>query len=231
MPGAPTKQKVRRSHKKAAADIAYTSVEYPTLQQAFAYFNVELFAGELPNLFITYQRKSHSAGYFSPNRFAGRSGKFARDELALNPDSFINRSDEWICSTLVHEMCHAWQEHRGTPSARGYHNKQWAAKMKSVGLQPSNTGMVGGKETGQHMSDYVIVGGRFSQSFKKLAKTGWKLNLQSAARPGKEARPNNSKTKFSCQGCEVTQNCWGKPDLDVICGRCRTKMVATAPKE
>jgi hypothetical protein len=57
-------------------------------------------------------------------------------------------------STLVHEMVHVWQQHCGTPSKRGYHNKEWATKMKSVGPQPSSTGMVGGKETGQRMSHY-----------------------------------------------------------------------------
>jgi predicted SprT family Zn-dependent metalloprotease len=30
-------------------------------------------------------------------------------ELALNPDAFIDRTDEQICSTPVHEMVHAWQ--------------------------------------------------------------------------------------------------------------------------
>src|SRR5262249_57307599 len=40
---------------------------------------------------------------------------------------------------LVHEMVHVWQEQYGHPASRGYHNKQWAAKMKAVGLQPSGT--------------------------------------------------------------------------------------------
>jgi hypothetical protein len=39
--------------------------------------------------------------------------------------------------------------------------------MKAIGLQPSSTGMVGGKETGQHMSDYEIPGGPFSTAFSQ----------------------------------------------------------------
>jgi len=42
--------------------------------------------------------------------------------------------------------------------------KARAAKMKGNGLQPSSTGMVGGKETGQHMDHYIIPGGAFEQS-------------------------------------------------------------------
>ena len=62
-----------------------------------------------------------------------------RHELALNPDTLIDRSDEQICSTLVHEQCHVVQHEKGRPSG-SYHNKEWAAIMKGVGLQPSSTG-------------------------------------------------------------------------------------------
>jgi predicted SprT family Zn-dependent metalloprotease len=138
--------------------LAITPVEYGGLQEAYDHFNKELFEGALPDVFITYQRKAHSAGYFSAERFSGRTGKFAKHELALNPDGFIGHSDLQICQTLGHEMVHVQQHAFGQPSARGYHNAQWAQMMKVIGLQPSNTGMVGGKETGQHMSDYVIPG-------------------------------------------------------------------------
>jgi SprT-like family len=139
----------------------------------------------------------------------------------LNPDAFINRTDEQICSTLVHEMTHAWQHTHGTPSSRGYHNREWATKMKSIGLQPSNTGAVGGKETGQQMTHYIMPDGPFVKAYAKLAAIGWGLNLQSAHRPGPKGG-TNSKTKFTCTKCG--QNAWGKPDLAVICELCGDKM-------
>jgi hypothetical protein len=114
-------------------------------------------------------------------------------------------------------MVHVWQHAFGKPSARGYHNKEWAAKMKVIGLQPSSTGMVGGKETGQKMIDYIIPNGPFMTAFAKLAKAGWRLNLQSAHRPGPKGT-NNSKTKFTCAACG--QNQWGKPDLATVCEPC-----------
>jgi predicted SprT family Zn-dependent metalloprotease len=46
-------------------------------------------------------------------------------ELALNPDEFIGRTDEMILSTLVHEMCHVWQQTYGKSPRRGYHDRQW----------------------------------------------------------------------------------------------------------
>src|SRR5215472_8566023 len=128
-----------------------------------------------------------------------------------------------ICSTLVHEMVHVWQHAKGTAPKRGYHDREWAAKMKEVGLQPSSTGAVGGRETGQKMMDYIIPDGPFTKAFTVLAATGWKLNLQSAHRPGEQRAPN-SKTKFSCSNCGP--NTWGKPDLAVTCTPCRIEMRA-----
>jgi hypothetical protein len=81
--------------------------------------------------------------------------------------------------------------------------------------------MVGGNETGQHMSHYIIGGGKFDQAFDKLKATGWKLNLQSAARPGPE-KGRDSKTKFTCSSCG--QNAWGKPDLAILCKPCKVQM-------
>ena len=213
-------KKMARSYEQKADPDRITPVEYSGPQEAFDHFNLELFDGSLPDVFITYQRKAHSHGYFSADRFSGRSGEAHHHELALNPDAFIGQTDKQILQTLVHEQHHVWQHAVGKPAPRGYHNKEWAAKMKSNGLQPSSTGMVGGKETGQHMLDYVIPGGRFEQSYERLAAAGWKLNLESAHRPGpKGAGPNTNKSKFSCEA-DCGQNAWGKPSLDTVCVPC-----------
>jgi hypothetical protein len=64
------------------------------------------------------------------------------------------------------------------------------------------------------VTHYLIPGGPFTRAYADLAASGWKLNLQSAPRPGKQGGANNSKTKFSCPKCK--QNAWGKPDLSCI---------------
>jgi hypothetical protein len=201
--------------------VAITPIEYSGLQEAYDEFNKRLFDGALVDVFIVYQRHAHSRGYFAPDRYSGRVAKLGRHELALNPDHFVGRSDAEIASTLVHEMVHCWQQQHGKPASRGYHNKEWAAKMKEIGLWPSNTGGIGGKETGQQMSHYVIPDGRFSITFGVLAATGWKLNLESAHRPGPDGG-RKSKTKFTCSSCG--QNVWGKPDLAVTCTPCGIEM-------
>jgi hypothetical protein len=52
----------------------------------------------------------------------------------MNPDSFTGRTDEAIMSTLAHEMAYVWQQNHRTPPRRSYHDRQWAAKMKEIGL-------------------------------------------------------------------------------------------------
>jgi hypothetical protein len=83
-----------RRRKVAGRDqspMAITPVEYGGLQKAYDHFNVELFAGALPDCFITYQRKANSAGYFSPDRFSDRVGTLDEHELALNPTALLAR--------------------------------------------------------------------------------------------------------------------------------------------
>src|ERR1700722_3194587 len=124
-----------------------TKVEYRAFQEAYDFFNAELFGASLPHVLVTLQRHARSKGYFAPERFSGRVERTKVHELALNPDCFTGHTDENILSTLAHEMVHVWQQTHGKPGRRGWHNKEWAAKMKQIGLQPSDTGEPGGKET------------------------------------------------------------------------------------
>jgi len=119
---------------------AFTKTEYQGFQQAYDFFNRELFDRSLPQVLVTLQRHAKSRGYFSPERFNGRIDETAVHELALNPDAFTGRTDEMILSTLAHEMAHVWQQTHGKPPRRSYHDRQWAAKMREIGLQPSSTG-------------------------------------------------------------------------------------------
>ena len=195
---------------------AITITEYQGFQRAYDFFNRELFEGNLPQVLVTLQRHARTYGYFSPGRFNGRIDKTVVHELALNPDGFAGRTDEMILSTLVHEMCHVWQQTHGKAPRKGYHDRQWAAKMREVGLQPSSTGEEGGKETGQSVSHYIIPGGRYAQAYAKLAATGFQLHWQSIPSSARAVKP--TRMKFTCPDCG--QNAWAKPEARLICGQC-----------
>jgi len=177
-----------------------------------------LFADSLPHVLVTFRRHANAKGYFAPDRFEGRTDGAKAHELAMNPDVFTNRSDELILSTLAHEMAHVWQQTHGTPPRRCYHDRKWAAKMKEIGLYPSTTGEVGGKETGQSVTHYIFPGGRYALAFAKLAATGFQLNWQSRAFWVERKKKVASKTKYTCPTCGT--NAWAKPQAALICGEC-----------
>ena len=165
---------------------------------------------------------AHSSGHFAPDKYNLRTETHGgrKHELSLNPDDFTGKTDKQVGQTMLHEMVHEWQHHHGKKKRAkySYHDREWADKMQSLGLMPSNTGMVGGKRTGTQMSDYIIPGGAYDRAFDELAATGWRLNLESAIVPGRIKKPDESKTKFTCSGCGWIIR--GKPDTEVVCRGC-----------
>lgn len=152
-----------------------TQQAYEELQVAYDHFNQTLFDGSLPTCLITLQREKKTYGYFSAERFVHADGK-RTDEIAMNPAYFAVCPPEEIMQTLVHEMTHLWQYHFGKPGRGGYHNKEWASKMESIGLMPSSTGQPGGARTGDKMADYAIEGGLFMEEYNKLMQEDFRIS-------------------------------------------------------
>lgn len=184
---------------------------------AYNYFNRVLFNSELPMCFIILQRKKGTYGYFTYDKtFISRSSDQQAHELSMNPDGFYGRTDKDILSTLVHEMAHCWQQHYGSPSRNGYHNKEWAQKMNEIGLHPTDDGTPHGKQTGQRMTHIIIPGGLFDQVVDRLLGEGFKLDWESHyVHPSREA--TNLKIKYSCK---CGQNIWAKPGIRAVCEMC-----------
>lgn len=217
--------------------MAITKEQFQTIEALYNYYNKQLFKGELNDCLLNMSRKNGAMGFFAPNRWTNKEGVKIH-EISINPDTF-NIDDEELHRTIVHEMCHLWQEDLGTPSRRFYHNKEWAEKMISIGLMPSSTGQEGGKITGQTMSDYTIAEGLFKKKFDAIVSEE-KKNLILPYFPIKqkleiiisegeeesegetEAEPKESKAgKKIRYMCSCENRIWGKPDLIVICGDCK----------
>lgn len=200
-----------------------TSEQFSAYQAAFDYFNRALFGGELKPVVLNFSRKAKSLGFFAPLRW-GKADDI-RHEISLNPSYLAARPARETMSTLVHEMCHLWQRDFGKPSRGGYHDREWGSKMESVGLMPSNTGLPGGKRTGDRMTHYIIEGGPFAKAFESIPAEY--LLPWSSAEPEDEKKPRpNSKVKFTCPGCEASA--WGKPTLKIVCGECEEEMEAVS---
>ena len=212
-----------------------TKETYDRFQEAYAYFNRALFEGQLPNCLITLQRNKRSYGYFCGDRF-GRADGLVTDEIALNPRYFHERPADQLLSTLVHEMAHLWQHHGGTPGRSSYHNREWAQRMKAIGLQPSSTGKEGGHETGDSVGHYIVPGGPFDVAAQELLMSGFAITwtekppeaaeapIEGAEGPDQEPKKPKSgkRVKYTCPVCRL--NAWARHRIQLVCGADMTPM-------
>ena len=212
-----------------------TRETYDPLQQAYENLNRSLFEGELPNCLITLQRSKKSYGYFCGDRF-GRADGTLTDEIALNPSHFRDRPQEEVLATLAHEMVHLWQHHFGTPGRGRYHNKEWAEKMKSIGLQPTSTGKDDGPETGDVMGHLILPDGPFDRAVRKLLARGMVVlwTEQPEKRPdadGDEDAPAESKSgkrvRYICPHGDM--KAWARHGAKLVCGEHMEPMEVIQP--
>ena len=197
----------------------------------FRHFNEELFAGELPEPLLNLSRGHQKAvAFFAPKRW--ESKETTTHEISLNPRHLADGSAIDTAQSLVHEMVHLWQEVHGTPPRRGYHDREWSAKMIAVGLQPINAATGQPAMSAHGMSDVVIEGGAFEKAFNHLpphALLPWaclEARRQGPSKPAGDAptpspetetdvpKPRN-KQKYTCPDCGA--NAWGKPAMRLGC--------------
>lgn len=195
---------------------------YNGLQEAYDYFNERLFNNSLPQCLITIHRKKGARGYYWAEVFENRKDKEqVTDEIALNPETFNGIDDKTILSVLVHEMVHLWQHHFGSPTRNAYHNREWANKMKSVGLQPTTDGTPEGKETGQKCTHLIVENGKFDQNarvFLDKFTVNWAAKRQDIRKAA-----NGVRSKYTCPTCKNAV--WGKDGMRIICGDCGEEMM------
>lgn len=204
-----------------------TTQTYTSLTAAYECFNRELFSGDRPPCLITMQRHKGALGFFSGERFANTSDpKEITDEIALNPVHFATRKPVEVLSTLVHEMVHLWQHHFGERPRKGYHDRQWAGKMLEVGLIPTETGDMGGRQTGQHVTHLIEEDGRYARAVEKLLRERPAILYHDRIKEDDAVRKKKaaSKTKYTCPGCGL--NAWAKPESPLVCGACQEPMDA-----
>ncbi len=211
-----------------------TRETYEQFQRAYETLNTGLFDGSLPNCLITLQRRTGTYGYFSRARFVREDGEIS-DEIALNPMHFEDRPVPEVLATLAHEMVHLWQHHHGKPGRGRYHNRQWADKMKAIGLQPSagegaaaTEGEDAPKETGENVQQHITEGGPFDELVGKLLSRGftitWKERREEdgdeeTGETGKKssgASKSGKRVRYDCPECD--QRAWAKFDARLVSG-------------
>jgi len=150
-----------------------TTRQFQTLDDLYAFYNVQLFGASLPECIVNLSRRPRSRGFFVPNLWVAVYEENHQDhshEISLNPDYLLRPPIDWH-STFVHEMVHLWQHEFGKPARAYFHNREWVNKMEAIGLIPSDTGKPGGKQIGQSISHYIDPAGLFQKIFNSLDAT------------------------------------------------------------
>jgi hypothetical protein len=181
-------------HRKGAGRPRLTPEQVGAYRAAFEHFNKTLFAGELPDVLLSFSRSATTA-----------------HEVHLNPEDLVDREPREVAAALVHEMCHVWRELHGEPPRRSYHDRTWAEKMVSIGLTPRAPD---GKMTGVTVRTLINDAGAFVNAYATLP--GADLLHWPFSKDELRKRVTDAKVKYSC-GCS---NAWGKPGLSMKCLLC-----------
>jgi len=207
-----------------------TNAQFAAYCAMWAYFNTVLFGGALGDVILNFSRLARSLGFFAPERWRD-VGDQVTHEISLNPAHLKRDNAKDAASTLVHEMAHLWRHGQPNPPRNGYHDRQWADKMESLGLMPSSTAGPGGARVGYRMSHYLIPGGAFERAFEQMpaeCHLPWTCGIDDEARGDKKSKKAKKeaarkvKVKYSCPGCEL--NVWGRGGLR--CEDCDEELVA-----
>lgn len=193
-----------------------TEEQYAAYQSLFDYLNEQLFDNQLPACMLTFTANGkRSDGYFSGQSWV-KEGE-AVHEISLNSEYVKKHSLKETMVLLAHQMVHLWQKEKGRPAKQGYHNREWASRMKAIGLIPSRTGKEGGKETGRQMRQYVKAGGRFEAAYEAMTEA---REIPFQARNEKEGwgMGAGEREKYTCPECGV--KIWSRGGLQALCGRC-----------
>jgi hypothetical protein len=161
-------------------------------------FNVE-FKLDVPQVALCIEHlPAHVGGHFR----CGHNGFGLKGEIALNA-RYLSLPAFEVLGILLHEMLHGWQEIHGRPGKGNYHNREFCAKAKSLGLLVDRRGRQG----------YAP-----ESPFKEFLK-GFDVAVPAIERPLPKERANgNSKMKkWSC-GC-TNVRC-AVADLRVQCLKC-----------
>ncbi len=199
--------------------------EYRIYEDAYNFFNEKLFGNNLPEVLITLNRKKKARGTFRFENIVSRNDPNKLiSEISLNPDTFLEREDIDLLSTLCHEQVHVQQFYLGNRPERGnFHDREWGDMMEKIGLMPSNTGEKGGRKLGVKMSHWIIPNGKFEiycKEFLQDKKINWQnVRINESA---KQTRNRTPKLKYKCPDCEKSVS--SKDEIKVMCMSCNQEM-------
>lgn len=176
-----------------------------------AFFNIAFFKTQPVKMpVISFEKKSvKNLGHYVRER----NGFGLKENININR-CHLDRPLWEILSTLLHEMCHSWQNLYGKPSISWFHNKEFKLKMSEMGIIVNNRGY------------HLRVADPFVFFLEKHGlKFGYPRNSDGFIRVPQKNKPKG-RSKLKKWGCLCGQTARvGKKEFFAICTLCEEEFV------
>lgn len=159
---------------------------YDVLELIFHRFNDDLFESALGerldfnDIIFTLERKNKQIGLLSYKQYKKVEDGEAtfKHEISLNPEYFAIAPKIDVLRVFCQELTRLYRYVHGEKKKMktDYYDEYFGEYMMTIGLHPSNTGAVGGKEVGKKMSSYILPDGKFLKVCNALVEEGIILN-------------------------------------------------------
>lgn len=202
------------------------------LEKMFRMLNADMFGGELDTPIITVIPTARAYAHYSVSPI-WKAGEASRHEINIAAAT-LDRPLENIAASLVHEMCHFYNDtvlHVQDTSRRStYHNKAFKQTAEAHGLVCRKDERYGWAitEPGEALIDWLLLHDEFNEIEICRANpipTAYGLGAN-AANGGAGTAPTgtvNHNYRYQCPKCGAIARS-GKP-IKLICGDCLAPMI------
>jgi len=181
------------------------------------YTNKRLFAGTLPPAQIFLKSLRSSVCTFEGHVIDHVSGQRI-DRINVNSRVLKRTPVAKLIISLIDAMISQKQFHYGAPGRGSYRNKERAALSKEIGLIPSDTAAMGGKDTGENVLFYYDVGSAVDDLIRELLSFEFVITWEERPKLEEEKKSGGKRYKYACPHDDCIQNFYAGQKADFNCG-------------
>ena len=216
-------------------EIVKTSRLAGQLEKLFRMLNEDFFDGQLETPIITIQSSIRSYGHYSVSPIWTVNGEELKHEINIAAGT-LNREIEYTVATLLHEMCHMYNDtvlNRQDASRGGtYHNRLFKETAESVGLIVTKSEKYGWAHTAPSDSllEWIIDHLESINEIKinraeptGIRITGGNNTGNSTGLTITGSNPNSHSRKYICPCCRNSVR--ATKAVNIICADCMQSMI------
>ena len=203
------------------------------LEKLFRMLNEDFFDRQLEQPIITIQSTPRAYGHYSVHPIWTVNGEGKRHEINIGAGT-LDRDIEYTVATLLHEMCHMYNDTvlNVQDCSRGgmYHSKKFKEVAESVGLIVTRTEKYGWSHTepSDALIEWILDHDIEEIRINRNEPTGIRVVGGNTAASGGltpiGSNPNSHSRKYLCPCCGNSVR--ATKQVNVICGDCMEKMIA-----